>query len=382
MEGAITQLQSLNLRNGYNRPTHSIPPRQSGKQNWSTLQHQQIQWQMQQQQQQQQSHMGGMNYVHMVDPSSGTIIVQPQPKSTTGSESGSSTGGDMSPPPLNSSICGPGAQNSPAEAAGLHGNSNQTQKSSSGSLRTKQPINLSRLNGKHGGATTTSSSATQIHNNTNSNLDFNGATSTAQALVTSSSSGNLPMLIGTGQLQHFPPIYRSLPGNAPAAATNPATLQRQFPNQPNGNEMIFPFTTTPTAFNATVNSPQQQASPSVVVVPTVSAGNLQSNTAQTTPVIVPFPISKIVQSCFNCGSMNHTGLNCNEASMEDVTRNALYKLDYTMTNAQLALNQFQPSTSFLAVNNQEDPTIPIIDLTQDTSSSSSSSSTSSIHGTK
>lgn len=35
-------------------------------------------------------------------------------------------------------------------------------------------------------------------------------------------------------------------------------------------------------------------------------------------------------SCFNCGSSQHMGQDCQEASMEDVTR-GIYKLDYNST---------------------------------------------------
>lgn len=34
-------------------------------------------------------------------------------------------------------------------------------------------------------------------------------------------------------------------------------------------------------------------------------------------------------SCYNCGSQSHSGPDCQEASMEDVTRSAIYKLDYS-----------------------------------------------------
>lgn len=68
-------------------------------------------------------------------------------------------------------------------------------------------------------------------------------------------------------------------------------------------------------------------------------------TAYTPPAIVaavplPHPPSATTPtgmysalSCFNCGSQKHTGLDCQEASMEDVTRNSVYKLDY---NAAIA----------------------------------------------
>lgn len=339
MEGAISQLHSL--RNGYARPSNTIP-RQNHKQSWPTI-----------------VGSGGisipapMNFVgmHMIDPSQVPMNL----RKTAGSDSGSSTG-EASPPPI---------QPDPT-AGGLHGNANQTQ--SSGSLRNKQPLNLSRLNGgKHGAGGSSSSSAgsNNNNNNINNNLDFNGIPTGGGALVTSNSSGNLPLLIGT-PMQSFPG-YR--------------TMTQQRPFQPNG-EIIYSFNPPflPAQTPVVVTSSSQRASPSAVPIPT------------------PYPTSKMVQrSCFNCGSTTHTGLNCSEASMEDVTRNAVYKLDYTVSMQppnqfaqQAAMTPSASSTSLNqatttlqpANNNEPDPTITFIDLTQDTTSSSSSSSTSSIHGAK
>jgi hypothetical protein len=234
MEGAITQLHSLTLRNGFTRAANTLP-RQHNKQ-WSAP-----------------------NYLVKA-----------------ASESGGSSTGEASPP----------------LDATQHGNANQSQ--SSGSLRTKQPLNLSRLNG-------------------------GGGEVAATVTANSESSGNLPQLV------HNFPGYR---------------VQRQFPPQSNGDLMMHPFM---------ARSP--------AAAPT------------------PYPTNKMVQSCFNCGSTQHTGLNCSEASMEDVTRNAVYKLDYTV----------MPPTSLpvtnVNVNEPPEPSPIIIDLTQDTTSSSSSS-TSSIHGAK
>jgi len=345
MDGAISQLHSLTIRNGYNRPSNTLP-RQSNKPNWTTLQ-----WQMQQQQQHQQiqsPQTHNVNYATMhMDP---IQLIQQQHKSTTGSESGSSTGGDLSPPPQNNN-------NNPTDI-GLHGNTNQSQSSG---LRNKT-LNLNRLNGSGN-----QSSQQQMHQT--NNLDFNGTQNNPvpnTQLVSSSSSGNL-LLIG-GQMHNYP-TYRNLPGTA--------TIQRQFPTQINGElTAIYPFNTPVTTFIPTqvvTSQPQQQnrVSPS-----------------QTPPVILPtpYPTNKLVQSCFNCGSINHTGLNCSEASMEDVTRNAIYKLDYTVSSAQSQfsstpvltatsssgnLNQLQGSNqSASSINNNSEPEI-FIDLTQDTSSDSS-----------
>ena len=338
MEGAISQLQAL--RNGYNRPPNVIP-RHTNKQNWTALHTTVVPVHV----------PASMNYtMHMVEP---TALPTNMKRSGMGigSDSGGSSTGEASPPPMQ-----------PDPSTGLLGNANQSQ--SSGSLRNKQPLNLSRLNGgKHGVG---GSSTGAINNN---NIDFNnGSQPNVGTLVTSSSSGNLSLLIG-GQMHNFPG-YRTMP---------PPHSQRQFQGQLNG-ELMYTFTQpflsaqTPVV----VSSVSQRASPSAVPVPT------------------PFPTNKAGLSCFNCGSTTHTGLNCSEASMEDVTRNAVYKLDYTINAPQLHLiaggtlsapastSNLNQSTNMIqpANNNEPDPSITFIDLTQDTTSSSSSSSTSSIHGAK
>lgn len=357
MDGAISQLHSLTIRNGYNRPSNTLP-RQSNKPNWTTLQ-----WQMQQQQQQQQQQQiqspqtHNVNYATMhMDPIQ--LLQQQHHKSTTGSESGSSTGGDLSPPPQN---------NTTDPNIVLHGNTNQSQSSG---LRNKA-LNLNRLNGS--GNQSTQQQQQQMHQT--NNLDFNGTQNNPvpNTLVSSGSSGNL-LLIG-GQMHNYP-TYRNLPGTA--------TIQRQFPTQINGElTAIYPFNTAGTTFIAaptqvvTTSQPQQQQQNRV-------------SPSQTPPVLLPtpYPTNKLVQSCFNCGSINHTGLNCSEASMEDVTRNAIYKLDYTVssnTQSQFSsppvltatsssgnLNQLQGSNQSAAlINNNSEPEPIFIDLTQDTSSDSS-----------
>lgn len=339
MEGAISQLHSLTMRNGYNRPTN-ILSRHSNKQSWHASNA---------------PIPAPMNYaMHLIDPSQiphQCLNSSRKSNAVTGSDSGSSTG-EASPPPLPSD-----------HAVGLHGNANQTQ---SGSLRNKQPLNLSRLNGgKHGAGSSSSSSASN-----NNNVDFNNGTQpSAGALVPSNSSGNLPLLIG-GQMHNFPG-YRTLPQQ-----------QRQFHAQQNGELMYsFPAPYLTAQAPVVVSSGSQRTSPSAVVVPT------------------PYPTNKMVQSCFNCGSINHTGVNCSEASMEDVTRNAVYKLDYTINAPPLgqfaapstmtpsasssSLNKTMTTSTIQPANNNEpDQSITFIDLTQDTTSSSSCSSTSSIHGAK
>lgn len=335
----MSQLQSL--RNGYTRPPNTIPRQNSKQQNWASMHAN--------------APVTAMNYtMHMVDPS---VLPMNQRKTTvTGSDSGGSSTGEASPPPIQ-----------PDPAAGLHGNANQTQ--SSGSLRNKQPLNLSRLNGgKHGAGGPSVSGA---NNNNNNNVDFNNGSQPGGVggtqLVTSNSSGNLPILIGP--MHNFPAGYRTaIPAQQPQQP--PPQRQFQLGQQPNG-EILYTFSPPYLAAQTpvSVTTVPQRASPSAVAVPT------------------PYPTNKMVQSCFNCGSTNHTGLHCSEASMEDVTRNAVYKLDYTasatspqfMTPAHMttstsssSLNPaMSPSPS--VNNNETDQSITFIDLTQDTTSSSSSS---------
>lgn len=337
MEGALSQLHSL--RNGYTRPPNVISRHNNNKQqNWTTI-HPVV--------------PVTMSYaMHMVDQSSMQNNMR-KSMMGMGSDSGSSTG-EASPPPIHPD----------PSAGGLLGNANQTQ--SSGSLRNKQPLNLNRLNGgKHGAGGSSSGGA---NNNNNNNIDFNnGSQPGVGTLMTSNSSGNLSLLIG-GQMHNFQG-YRTMP------PPHRPTQQQFIGQQPNG-ELMYTFSPSflPTQAPIVVSSVSQRASPSAVPVPT------------------PYPTNKMGLSCFNCGSTNHTGLNCSEASMEDVTRNAVYKLDYTVNAPQIhfltpasmpspasssAMSTIQPAN-----NNEPDATtITFIDLTQDTTSSSSSS-TSSIHGAK
>lgn len=317
MDGAISQLHSI--RNGYNRPSNTIP-RQSQKSNWTTMQ-----WQLQQQQ------------LHQAPPPNAHYVMQ-----KTGSESGSSTG-DMSPPP--SSIDSTGI---------IHGNANQSQSSG---LRA-QAVNLSRLNGAQA----------QLHaSNSTNNLEFNGPANAGTTLVTSNSSGNLVLV---GAPLHTFPAYRNIPA---------AIQQRQqFPMaaQVNGEINIYPTPfPNPSFISPAPTQPRISPSPSqTAILPTTA-----------------YPTNKLVQSCFNCGSTSHTGLNCSEASMEDVTRNAVYKLDYTVSTQSnspftpvAVMTSSSSSGNLNAANNnnnnvsnssaQLEPStifIDTIDLTQDTSSDSS-----------
>lgn len=113
--------------------------------------------------------------------------------------------------------------------------------------------------------------------------------------------------------------------------------------QPNG-DMLYPLPTTFAYMPQTaspLNRPPSTCNQTHTVVPPAPAPtmhmptltSLSSKSNQNTAV-TPFLLAnenvKPNTSCFNCGSSQHTGQECQEASMEDVTR-GIYKLDYNST---------------------------------------------------
>ena len=390
-------------------------------------QHQQQQQQQQQQQlQQQQMSQSGFNPNLSPFMQNLNLDMQPQMVATGAqqkaidSESGSSIG-SASPPPQQQH----GQQQ--LDTGGM-GNNNS---GNNGSLR--NPLTLSRLNGRntenyaqhnsnsignmvqhHQLTTNTGSPAVIV--GTNTNMDFNGALPTNSNIVFIA-----PQQLQQQQQQHsiliHNPQFNNNNNNRPVAAS---TSFRNIPGPANG-EMLYPFKIplTSAAFLSSSSSTSSSSLKSQSIITTNTQQQQQQQSQQTSPseqnppppqaVLLqqtPYHMSSKyhVQSCFNCGSTNHIGLNCQEVSMEDVTRNATYKLDYTvstqphtttpqlttaasvststplqsMTNSscndpQLAMsnNNFDDSSTTTEVPILESQ-IPIIDLTQDTSSSSSS----------
>lgn len=150
--------------------------------------------------------------------------------------------------------------------------------------------------------------------------------------------------------QHLPLNNRASILTTPnTTSTGPHTTTYRMPPyhmQPNG-EVLYPFPTTiaymqPTALTLQ-HSQKYQTNNSALA--NVSPALVNVSTAQTHPVVMsklpppsltaPYPAAilaapdtKAGVSCFNCGSHSHTGRECQEASMEDVTRGTIYKLDY------------------------------------------------------
>lgn len=145
--------------------------------------------------------------------------------------------------------------------------------------------------------------------------------------------------------QHLPMNNRSsiLSPNTTTTTPQPAATSYRLPSyhmQPNG-EMIYQLPTTFAYMPQTalaLNRPPATCAQTHAVVPTPPPTlqhlpTLTSLSSKSNPntVVSPFLLAnenvKPNTSCFNCGSSQHTGQECKEASMEDVTR-GIYKLDY------------------------------------------------------
>lgn len=114
--------------------------------------------------------------------------------------------------------------------------------------------------------------------------------------------------------------YYPIPGGAPPGAP-PVALRP--------TNALPPNTNVTSGVTAVLQVQQQQPTaqalqpnPTIVASPTILAGTPYSTQA------APIASNKHL-SCYNCGSQSHSGPDCQEASMEDVTRSAIYKLDYS-----------------------------------------------------
>lgn len=153
--------------------------------------------------------------------------------------------------------------------------------------------------------------------------------------------------------QHLPTTRPPILSHNPTIAPLPATYRHPaFQIQPNG-ELVYPYAAQ-VAGPGTGFLPPSGAPPPAVVrstgtVPTTVPPPTQQQQQQQQPpppptqqqplpasaLVAPAPYTALTVgtnksiSCFNCGSQSHTGRECQEASMEDVTRGSIYKLDYS-----------------------------------------------------
>lgn len=157
--------------------------------------------------------------------------------------------------------------------------------------------------------------------------------------------------------QHLPMNRSSiLSPNTTTSAPQPATASYRLPSyhmQPNG-DMIYqlpttfaympqtalPLTRPPSTCNQT-HTVVPTPPPTMQHLPTLTSLTSKSNlNTMVSPYLLACENTKPNTSCFNCGSSQHIGQDCQEASMEDVTR-GIYKLDY---NASLVNDTVKSAT--------------------------------------
>ncbi|KAH8356833.1 trithorax group protein osa [Drosophila serrata] len=376
-----TSLHSL-IRNGFPRPGHHRV-----KANTFIPHHQQ--------QQQQQPHFQNTNYnmnvmmqsMNINDDGSGSMMGINSAKSTatTGSESGSSNGscGDLSP------------SETPTPTAQLSLPLHSTVDTGMGMITTVVPSNLGsyqqkqhhlsykqqqqqmnlqqRLNGRNG----MDKNYQQIYTTGTPSVVSDAQTISSgslqqqqqqQALLISPSPVSTPTT--TVLLQPQPPPPAAYNASYPYHQRGPPPPQQtifqahgapqtvrggfRYPmGPPHNGELIYPafhfLPVQPGGTPTAVTPPQLQSTAAVVstnavTVQTVPAPQQQpQQVPSTTPysALTVCPITgaggggnngQKVISCYNCGSQTHSGRDCQEASMEDVTRSASYKLDYSETS--------------------------------------------------
>ncbi|XP_031619184.1 zinc finger CCHC domain-containing protein 2 [Contarinia nasturtii] len=145
--------------------------------------------------------------------------------------------------------------------------------------------------------------------------------------------------------QHLPMNNRSAilsPNTTTSAVPQSAVQSYRLPSyhmQPNGDviyqlpstfaympQTALPLTRPPSTCNQT-----HTVVPTMQHLPTLTSLSSKTNqNAMVSPFLLANENAKPNTSCFNCGSSQHTGQECQEASMEDVTR-GIYKLDYNST---------------------------------------------------
>ncbi|XP_054742615.1 uncharacterized protein LOC129247493 [Anastrepha obliqua] len=157
------------------------------------------------------------------------------------------------------------------------------------------------------------------HQQYNTTYPYHAAPTAQHQRLMSHTGGPAPPPLRLMPNEHIYSYY-PIPGGAPPGAP-PVTLRPTNPVPPNTN-----VTSCVTGvLQVQQQQPATQAlqtNAAVVPGPTILTGTPYSTQA------APIANNKHL-SCYNCGSQSHSGPDCQEASMEDVTRSAIYKLDYS-----------------------------------------------------
>ncbi|XP_018305831.1 flocculation protein FLO11 isoform X2 [Mycetomoellerius zeteki] len=122
---------------------------------------------------------------------------------------------------------------------------------------------------------------------------------------------------------HFPTTLRPSSGIYSNFLHGPSARPAYQPAyQPNG-EIMYPFTGHPASGSTPPPPPPPNAA---------AAAPVQASYMPPTPVVTyaaaVIPQTKI--SCYNCGSNSHLAIDCKDQTMEDITKKAQYRLDYTI----------------------------------------------------
>ncbi|KAH8240767.1 hypothetical protein KR026_004959 [Drosophila bipectinata] len=316
-----------------------------------------------------------MQNMSMNDDGSGSVIPMNSNKSaaTTGSESGSSNGScsDLSPSetptptqvpvPLHSAVDANMGMVTTVIPSGL---GSYPQKQHHLSYKQQQQLSIQqRLNGRNG----MDKNYQQIYTTGTPSVVSEAQTSQQQTLLISPAPVSTPTTTVLLQPQQPPPAAfnaASYPyhqrGPPPPQQTifqphgaPPQTVRGGFRysmGPPHNGELLYPFPTglaflpVPAAGTPTAVTPPQLPNAAAVVstnAATVPSAPQQIPSTPSYSALAVCPITgaggggntggKVI-SCYNCGSQTHTGRECQEASMEDVTRSASYKLDYSETS--------------------------------------------------
>ncbi|GAB1865367.1 Zinc finger CCHC domain-containing protein 2 [Camponotus japonicus] len=96
--------------------------------------------------------------------------------------------------------------------------------------------------------------------------------------------------------------------------------------QPNG-EIMYSYTGHPAAASGSTPPPPPPPNAAAAATP-VQASYMPPTSVVTYAAAAVIPPTKI--SCYNCGSSSHLAVDCKDQTMEDLTKKAQYRLDYTI----------------------------------------------------
>lgn len=403
VDGAISQLKSI-YQNGYIRQNHHTIPRQSNK---SSYLHHQHHHNMQHQQQQQQHasnyNQNAMNFTLQkakLDVNSvmenHTNVDSGRQKSIESDSGGSSVESvPESPPTTPMMTTNMMRQNIKEQRVGKISSRQNGRADKLGNavvqhmfVPNHQPTYSMTSSGVVAGGTDVVASPSQQQQQTNLVNVTNNIIATTAGMISTQHHISSPTSVCVNSVPattNNPPIMlQQFPGQhlqPQLTATYPYPIQHRsalishsqsqppithqhtfrhphptFQIQPNG-DILYPYPPTQTAI-AFLQSTATQQPTNVRLSPSIQSTQQQQQSPAvdaTSIVAGAYPTqNKMIVSCFNCGSQMHAGRDCSESSMEDVTRAAIYKLDYSAYMASLSE---QGATTLASSSSDQQPVI-------------------------